>query len=155
MNWACCLSQVRDAHIESPVIHTINGTGVPQLWVCARNQSKSIKSSWELFLYLSEVSFSCETRTDGLHKHVELLKPILNMIAEVCFMVCLCTRPYLFDRGCPLSHHAIQDAWRLRVSDTCGIKKRVVPGPQSRWKTFMKSMSSYIGYRYRPSQPMH
>lgn len=50
----------------------------------------------ELFLYLSEVSFSCETRVSAFHKQVELLKPILNIteavIADLCFMVCIWNR---------------------------------------------------------------
>lgn len=122
------------AHYKRP---SQNGTGVPQLWVCARNQSKSIKSSWELFLYLSEVSFSCETRTDGLHKHVWVIETHLKYYRRGLFYGLFMHEAVSLWRGCLLSHHAIQDAWRLRVSDTCGIYKRVIPGPQSRWKTFM------------------
>lgn len=55
--------------------------------------------------------------------------------SRVCFMVCLCKRPSHFDRGCPLSHRAVQNAWRFLVSDTCGIKI-VISGLEIRWKTF-------------------
>lgn len=132
-----------------------NGTGVPQLWACAKNQPKSIKRSWELFLYLSEVSFSCETQTDALHKHVELLKPILNItkavIAEVCFMVCLCTRPYPFDRGCPLSHHAIA----YMTLDVCGcltlvgLRKELFQDRRADGRHSCRAC--HLIYRYRPT----
>ncbi len=139
--WACCLSQVCDA--ESSIIQEL----------CPSHSSPQVRHSCELVPKPASNALRAVSvpvwgelvmwdTVSALHKQVELLKPILNItqavIAEVCFMVCLCMKSYLFDKGRPLSHHhAMQDAWRLPVSDTCGIKERVIPGPQSRWETFV------------------
>lgn len=118
-------------------------TGVPQLWACAKTSIRASNAPESCFFYLSEVSYSCQTWASTLHKQVELLKPILNIteavIAEAMFYGLFMHEAVSLWQGLSTvtSCHRLQNAWRSPVSDTCGIKKRVIPGPKSRWKTFM------------------
>lgn len=144
MSWACCLCQVRDAQIESSVIHTING-----LHRCATAVSLCQKPAEEHQTLLRTVSlpvwgelfmWDTDRRPSQARWVIEThLKYYQGRDRRGLFYGLFMHEAVSLWQGLSTvtSCHSLHDAWRLRVSDTCGIKKRVIPGPQSRWKTFM------------------
>lgn len=153
MIWACCLSQVHDrVFYHSRYKRPSRTLSIAQVSRCAtavslcQNQHQTL---CELFLYLSEVSFSCETRASALHKQVELLKPILNIteavIAEVCFMVCLCMKRISLTGAV---HCHIIMPYRTLV----GLRKELFQDPRADGRHSCRAMTFYIEVAY--NQPL-
>lgn len=144
MSWACCLCQVRDAQIESSVIHRLHKTAqvchscelVPKPAEEHQTHLRAVSLPvWgELFMWDTYRHPSQARRVIETH-----LKYYQGRDSRGLFYGLFMHEAVSLWQGLSTvtSCHSLHDAWRLRVSDSCGIKKRVIPGPQSRWKTFM------------------